>query len=243
MSWSRNAHGVCYKLEQHVAQFFIVQIIVMEELMNKETMSSLQIAEITGMRHSDVMRSIRNMEKAWVNIAQRNFARGSYTDANNQSRPCYYLTKTECLYIATKFNDEARAKLVIRWEALETGKEKPISSTQPLSQAEMFLQLAQMNVENERKMKELEAKTEELQSELTEIKQRTTTDLHQSTIVAYVTRNHIKLDVTKYGAMGRKATSICKKRGIEVTKINDVRWGKVSVYPDSVLEEVFKINN
>nr|DAY78818.1 MAG TPA: hypothetical protein [Caudoviricetes sp.] len=32
MSWSRNAHGVCYKLEQHVAQFFIVQFIVMEEL-------------------------------------------------------------------------------------------------------------------------------------------------------------------------------------------------------------------
>ena len=32
MSWSRNTHGVCDKLEQHVAQFFIVQIIVMEEL-------------------------------------------------------------------------------------------------------------------------------------------------------------------------------------------------------------------
>jgi hypothetical protein len=29
------------------------------------------------------------------------------------------LTKTECLYIATKFNDEARAKLVLRWEQLE----------------------------------------------------------------------------------------------------------------------------
>lgn len=108
-----------------------------------------------------------------------------------------------------------------------------------ISQAEMFLQLAQMNVENERKMKELEAKTEELQSELTEIKQRTATDLNQSTIVAYVTRNNIKLEVTKYGAMGRKATSICKKRGIEITKINDVRWGMVSVYPDSVLDEVF----
>ena len=33
--------------------------------------------------------------------------------------PCYVLTKTECLYIATKFNDEARAKLVLRWEELE----------------------------------------------------------------------------------------------------------------------------
>ena len=28
--------------------------------------------------------------------------------------PCYQLTKTECLYIATKINDEARAKLVLR---------------------------------------------------------------------------------------------------------------------------------
>ena len=32
--------------------------------------------------------------------------------------PCYMLTKTECLYIATKFNDEARAKLVLRWQTL-----------------------------------------------------------------------------------------------------------------------------
>jgi hypothetical protein len=29
-----------------------------------------------------------------------------------QEVPCYVLTKTECLYIATKFNDEARAKLM-----------------------------------------------------------------------------------------------------------------------------------
>ena len=32
--------------------------------------------------------------------------------------PCYVLTQTECLYIATKFNDEARAKLVLRWQEL-----------------------------------------------------------------------------------------------------------------------------
>lgn len=211
----------------------------MTELMNKETMSSLQIAEITGKVHKNIMRDIRNMEPAWEKINGRKFELVNYTDEKGEKRPCYSLTKTECLYIATKFNDEARAKLVIRWEALETGKEKPLSSTHQLTQAEMFLQLAQMNVENERKMKELEAKTEELQSELTEIKQRTTANLNQSTIVAYVTRNNIKLEVTKFGAMGRKATSICKKRGIEITKINDVRWGMVSVYPDSVLDEVF----
>lgn len=118
---------------------------------------------------------------------------------------------------------------------------KALSSDHSMTQAEMFLQIAQMNVENERKMKALEARTEELRSELTEIKQRTTTDLRQSTIVAFVSRNKIALDVSRYGAMGRKATNICKKRGIAVTKINDVRWGKVSVYPDEVLEEVFGV--
>ena len=113
------------------------------------------------------------------------------------------------------------------------------SAGQQLSPSELILRLAQMNVENERKMKELSDNQQRLESEIEEIRQRTITDLHKSTIVAYVSRNNIKLDVKRYGAMGRKASSICKKKGIPVTKINDIRWGKVSVFPDEVLDEVF----
>jgi phage regulator Rha-like protein len=79
-----------------------------------QTMTSLEIAELTGKQHKHVMEAIRKMEPAWVNIAGSNFRLGSYKDLNGQLRPCYQLTKTECLYIATKFNDEARAKLVLR---------------------------------------------------------------------------------------------------------------------------------
>ena len=82
-------------------------------------MTSLEIAELTGKQHFHVMEAIRKMEPAWVKVAASNFRLGTYKDANGQLRPCYQLTKTECLYIATKFNDEARAKLVIRWD--ETG--------------------------------------------------------------------------------------------------------------------------
>lgn len=113
------------------------------------------------------------------------------------------------------------------------------SVPQSLTPSELILQLAQINVENERKMKELERKQEKMQVELEEIKQRTTTDLHCSTIVAYVSRNKIKLDVSRYGAMGKKASSLCKKRGIEPTCIHDVRWGIVKVYPDDILDSVF----
>ena len=89
-----------------------------------QTMTSLEIAELTGKQHKNVMRDIRNMEPAWVKIAGLKFELGSYKDANGQLRPCYQLTKTECLYIATKFNDEARAKLVLRWEELERSAQR-----------------------------------------------------------------------------------------------------------------------
>ena len=93
-------------------------------IVDGDRMTSLQIAEITGKRHADVMKSIRKMEPAWEKVAEGKFSLGSYKDENNQDRPCYSLNKEECLYIATKFNDEARAKLIKRWKELEEQHQK-----------------------------------------------------------------------------------------------------------------------
>ena len=85
-----------------------------------EYMTSREIATITGKPHNDVLKAIRAMEPAWYKITEGNFSLSEYTDSTGRKLPMYQLTKTECLYIAAKFNDEARAKLVIRWEELET---------------------------------------------------------------------------------------------------------------------------
>ena len=90
------------------------------EIIENETMTSLEIAEVTGRNHKDVMRSVREMEEAWVKVNGRKFALVEYKDAEGEMRPCYSLSKTECLYIATRFNGEARAKLILRWEEPET---------------------------------------------------------------------------------------------------------------------------
>lgn len=84
-----------------------------------ERMTSLQIAEITARLHKNVMRAIRNMEPAWEKINGRKFELVDYKDEKGETRPCFSLNKEECLYIATKFNDEARAKLIKRWKELE----------------------------------------------------------------------------------------------------------------------------
>ena len=86
-------------------------------------MSSLEIAKLTGKPHNDVMKAIRKMEPAWEKVHEGKFSlmyrEVAIGNGAKRQDPYYELTKTECLYVATKFNDEARAKLVIRWEELE----------------------------------------------------------------------------------------------------------------------------
>ena len=81
-------------------------------------MTSLEIAQVTGKMHKDVMRAIRNMEPAWEQERGRKFAltqiREEIPNGGYRLRPVFMLTKTECLYVATKFNDVARARLVLR---------------------------------------------------------------------------------------------------------------------------------
>ena len=120
----------------------------MTDLMIKETMSSLQIAEISGKPHNDVLKAIRAMEPAWIKINGGKFSLVTYKDTKGENRPCYELTKTECLYIATKFNDEARAKLVLRWEELEH-QAQPTAKALPQNYKEALIALVQEVEEKE----------------------------------------------------------------------------------------------
>ena len=98
-------------------------------IVDDERMTSLQIAEITGKPHNDVMKAIRKMEPAWERVQEGKFSlMQEEVETNNgghKMRPYFSLNKEECLYIATKFNDEARAKLIKRWKELEEQHQKP----------------------------------------------------------------------------------------------------------------------
>ncbi|PIB28900.1 hypothetical protein BFP77_08260 [Maribacter sp. 4U21] len=88
---------------------------------NEHRITSLEIAEISGKNHKDLLRSIRSQEVAWNKINGRSFALVEYEDSKGEKRPMYDLSKEECLYVVAKFNDEVRAKLVMRWMDLEAG--------------------------------------------------------------------------------------------------------------------------
>lgn len=89
----------------------------------EQRITSLDIAQITGKPHNDVLKAIRKMEAAWEKVHQGKFSqmqiRIELPNGGYRLVPAFSLTKAESLYVATKFNDEARAKLVKRWYELE----------------------------------------------------------------------------------------------------------------------------
>ena len=119
---------------------------------SRKTMSSLEIAKIIGKEHKNVMQSIRNMEPAWEKVSGLKFQLTTYQDAQGKPRPCYELTYRETLFVATKFKDEERATLILRWEQLETEKQQQ----KKLSPVEMFALQAQINLQNEQRISNIE---------------------------------------------------------------------------------------
>lgn len=107
-------------------------VITLEQAINSDKISSLEIAQLTGKTHSHVMRDIRNMEPAWEEVHQSKFGlmqiQEKLPNGGYRLRPCYMLSKKECLFIATKFNDVARARLILRWEQLETERKQAVKA-------------------------------------------------------------------------------------------------------------------
>lgn len=91
---------------------------------NSPKMSSREIAELAGKQHKNVIRDIRNMEESWEKVTGLKFELSEYLDSTGRKLPEYQLDKREVLYVATKWNDETRAKLILRWEELEKAQTK-----------------------------------------------------------------------------------------------------------------------
>lgn len=92
----------------------------MTALISKENdirISSVEIANMTGKRHSDVLRDIRNQLKE-LKIGESNFA-STYKDAQSKDRKCFLLDKKQSLVLGSGYNVKLRSKIIDRWMELE----------------------------------------------------------------------------------------------------------------------------
>ena len=104
------------------------------------TMTSREIADLTGKRHDNVMADIRKMLSE-LGLSSPDFS-GEYKDSTGRTLLCFNLPKRETMILVSGYSIPMRARIVDRWEALETGKAKPAMVAQPYSAAVEAIQVA-----------------------------------------------------------------------------------------------------
>ena len=90
-----------------------------------QTMSSREIAELTGKRHDNVMRDARAMLVELYGERDLLKFEGVYQGGNREQRPCFNLPKRETLILVSGYNITMRAKIIDRWQELEAAASDP----------------------------------------------------------------------------------------------------------------------
>jgi len=119
------------------------------------TMTSLDIAEITGKRHADVMRDIRNeIESLGEEIGLSIFAQSTYINSQGKTQPCFEFGRKGAMQLAMKYDAITRFKVIEHLDELEQKLINPASLTK--------LEILNMAVESEEKCLRLEAENAEM---------------------------------------------------------------------------------
>ena len=116
---------------------------------NKEiSLTSLEIAELTGKEHRNVIRDIETYLEKVVEGGVLKFEQCYQSPKNGQSYKCYRLPKREVLILVSGYSVELRAKIIDRLEYLENELKK--QSYKPLSLKESLQIQLQLLEENEK---------------------------------------------------------------------------------------------
>ena len=206
----------------------------MYEISNVNGMSSREIAEIVGKEHKNILADIRDEVEKLENKgirAELIFQPGEYLDKNNQKRPMYILTREGVLQLAARYSAVVRFRLI----------EKVTVPGNSLSVPHQLLAQAQYLVNVENRLSTVEGNMAGLQkgiSRLEHNERRTITSNHL-TVIAYANMKGINPGTYNSSAIGRKATKLCRDKGLLTGTVVDSRYGYINTYPVEILDEIF----
>ena len=132
------------------------------EANNVLTMSSLEIAELTGKRHDHVMVDIEKMLSD-LGKAAPDFAGTAFYEVNNakRSRKIYNLPKRETLILVSGYSVAMRARIIDRWQELEQKESAQFKMPKTLSEALLLAgQQAALAEERQRLLEQQKPKVE-----------------------------------------------------------------------------------
>jgi len=129
-----------------------------------KTMSSLEIAEVTGKELRNVMRDIRTvLTEAGIGALK---LERTYLDAQNNQRPCYHLPRFECDLVVSGYSVRYRAAIIRRWHELEAKEAAPVQPAVPRTYPEALRLAADCAERIEEQARLLESQRPAVESEV-----------------------------------------------------------------------------
>lgn len=218
--------------------------------LNGPTMSSREIAELTGKQHKHVMADIRTMCEQ-MEIDSADFS-AQYKDSTGRTLPCFELDRYHTEVLVTGYDVKRRAAVIKRWYELETGTATPANlSRMEILQIAMESEQARITAESERDqaiatkaqisssreasvMGKLSAASRKMQKLERELGRNS----EEATVIAVE-----KALGCKYGKQGfRPLRDWCKRNGIMPNKVPCPRYGKVVAWPAKAWLECYRVD-
>ena len=138
-------------------------------MMIEQKLTSMEVAEMVGKDHNKLLRDIRSYieQLAESKIGQGDFFEEStYLDANNQSRPCYEITKKGCEFIAHKLTGVKGTAFTAKYINKFHEMEQELTAKKPLSALEQIRLQNQALIEVDEKVDNLASDLEQFKQEM-----------------------------------------------------------------------------
>jgi anti-repressor protein len=91
-------------------------------------------------------------------------------------------------------------------------------------------------------LKSQESRISKTEQAVLMLEARTTTRSNYFTIAGFATLNKINCGLKLASSLGKRASALCNQRNIPTEDMPDPRFGKVKLYPVTILEEVFSMS-
>ena len=212
--------------------------------------TSNRVAEELGVNHKDLLEKIDGYVSKFnsAELSAQFYIPSNYRSLNGRTVRNYLVTEKGIAQLIGGYNASVPNAFLLNVAYINEFERMKKALKKPMSIPEQLLMNAQWMVEAENRMNNIEndvVQTNQsignIQKDITRIEhnERRTVTSNHLTVIAYANMKGIKPNTYNSSVMGRKATKVCRTRGLLTGTVVDSKYGLINTYPLEVLDEIF----
>lgn len=212
--------------------------------------TSNRVAEELGVNHKDLLEKIDGYVSKFnsAELSAQFYIPSNYRSLNGRTVRNYLVTEKGIAQLIGGYNASVPNAFLLNVAYINEFERMKKALKKPMSIPEQLLMNAQWMVEAENRMNNIEndvAQTNQsignMKKDITRIEhnERRTVTSNHLTVIAYANMKGIKPNTYNSSVMGRKATKVCRTRGLLTGTVVDSKYGLINTYPLEVLDEIF----